>query len=156
MKISVLDQAPVSSGDSPEKTLEHTLELAKWTEQLGYHRYWVAEHHNTTGLASSSPEIVMTRIASVTKCIRVGSGGILLPQYSPYKIAENAKTMAGFFPDRIDIGLGRSPGGSSITRKALLDHQHKSLDEFPRQLADLQGFLHNSLPRDHAFRLVKA
>jgi len=84
MKISVLDQAPVSSGDSPEKTLEHTLELAKWTESLGYHRYWVAEHHNTSGLVSSSPEIMMTRIASVTKEIRVGSGGILLPQYSPY------------------------------------------------------------------------
>ncbi|WP_164214875.1 LLM class flavin-dependent oxidoreductase [Virgibacillus sp. YIM 98842] len=156
MKLSVLDQAPVSSGKTHEEALANTLELAQWTERLGYHRYWVAEHHNTIGLASSSPEVLMTRIASVTKDIRVGSGGILLPQYSPYKIAENAKTMAAFFPDRIDIGLGRSPGGSPITRKALLDHQHKSLEAFPRQLADLQGFLHNTLPRDHAFRLVKA
>ena len=156
MKISVLDQAPVSSGDSPEKTLEHTLELAKWTESLGYHRYWVAEHHNTSGLVSSSPEIMMTRIASVTKEIRVGSGGILLPQYSPYKVAENAKTLEAFFPNRIDLGVGRSPGGSPLTRSALTDNQHKSLSEFPRQLADLQGFLHNSLPRDHEFRLVKA
>ncbi len=156
MKISVLDQAPVSSGDSPEKTLEHTLELAKWTESLGYHRYWVAEHHNTSGLVSSSPEIMMTRIASVTKEIRVGSGGILLPQYSPYKVAENAKTLEAFFPNRIDIGVGRSPGGSPLTRSALTDNQHKSLSEFPRQLADLQGFLHNSLSRDHEFRLVKA
>lgn len=144
MKLSVLDRVPVSSGQTHEEVLEHTLALAKWTEQLGYRRYWVAEHHNTSGLASSSPEILMTRIASVTRRIRVGSGGILLPQYSPYKIAENAKTMAGFFPDRIDVGLGRSPGGPLITRKALLDHQHKSLDAFPRQLADLQGFLHNS------------
>jgi luciferase family oxidoreductase group 1 len=156
MKLSVLDQVPVSSGETHEEALEHTLELAKWTERLGLHRYWVAEHHNTIGLASSSPEILMTRIASVTNRIRVGSGGILLPQYSPYKIAENAKTMEAFFPNRIDVGVGRSPGGSSITRKALMDHQYKSLDEFPRQLADLQGFLHNTLPRDHEFRLVKA
>lgn len=156
MRLSVLDQAPISIGDSPEKTLQHTLELAKWTEQLGYYRYWVAEHHNTSGLASSSPEIMMTRIASVTNRIRVGSGGILLPQYSPYKIAENAMTLAGFFPNRIDIGVGRSPGGSQLTRLALTDDQYKSLRHFPRQLADLQGFLHNSLPADHKFRLVKA
>lgn len=156
MKLSVLDQAPVSAGDNPEKTLQHTLELAQWTEKLGYHRYWVAEHHNTNGLVSTSPEIMMTRIASVTNRIRVGSGGILLPQYSPYKIAENAKTLAAFFPNRIDIGVGRSPGGSQLTRAALTDSLHKSLSEFPRQLADLQGFLHNSLPRDHQFRLVKA
>jgi luciferase family oxidoreductase group 1 len=156
MKLSVLDQVPVSSGETHEEALEHTLELAKWTEQLGFHRYWVAEHHNTIGLASTSPEILMTRIASVTNRVRIGSGGILLPQYSPYKIAENAKTMEAFFPGRIDIGVGRSPGGSPITRKALMDHLYKNLDEFPRQLADLQGFLHNSLPRDHEFRLVKA
>ena len=156
MKLSVLDQAPISNGDSAETTLQHTLELAKWTESLGYHRYWVAEHHNTSGLASSSPEIMMTRIASVTEKIRVGSGGILLPQYSPYKIAENAKTLEAFFPNRIDIGVGRSPGGSPLTRSALTDNQHRSLSEFPRQLADLQGFLYHSLPRDHEFRLVKA
>lgn len=156
MRLSVLDQAPISKGDSPEQTLQHTLELAQWTEKLGYHRYWVAEHHNSNGLASSSPEIMMTRIASVTDQIRVGSGGILLPQYSPYKIAENAKTLAAFFPNRIDIGVGSSPGGSPLTRSALTDNQNKSLHDFPRQVADLQGFLHNSLPRDHAFRLVKA
>lgn len=156
MKLSVLDQVPISKGETPEEALGHTLELAQWTEKLGFHRYWVAEHHNTNGLASSSPEILMTRIASVTNRIRVGSGGILLPQYSPYKIAENAKTIGAFFRNRIDIGLGRSPGGSKVTRRALTDNQNKSLDEFPRQLADLQGFLHNSLPRDHEFRLVKA
>ncbi|MGP4041027.1 LLM class flavin-dependent oxidoreductase [Gracilibacillus sp. D59] len=156
MKLSVLDQAPIARGDTPEQTLENTLELAKWTEKLGYHRYWVAEHHNTNGLASSSPEIMMTRIASVTNKIRVGSGGVLLPQYSPYKIAEDFKTLAAFFPERIDLGVGRSPGGSQLTRSALTDNQNKSLREFPRQLADLQGFLHNSLPKDHEFRLVKA
>ncbi|WP_066187204.1 LLM class flavin-dependent oxidoreductase [Gracilibacillus timonensis] len=156
MKLSVLDQAPISRGDTPEQTLANSLELAQWTEKWGYTRYWVAEHHNTNGLASSSPEILMTRLASVTNRIRIGSGGILLPQYSPYKIAENAKTMAAFFPDRIDLGVGRSPGGSALTRSALTDNQNKSLQEFPRQLADLHGFLNNSLPREHPFRLVKA
>ncbi|WP_368653788.1 LLM class flavin-dependent oxidoreductase [Ornithinibacillus sp. 4-3] len=156
MKLSVLDQAPISKGDTSELTLQHTLELAQWAEKLGYHRYWVAEHHNSNGLASSSPEIMMTRIASVTNQIRVGSGGILLPQYSPYKIAENANTLAAFFPDRIDIGVGNSPGGSQLTRSALTDNQNKNLHDFPRQVADLQGFLHNTLPRDHEFRLVKA
>ncbi|MFD1412609.1 LLM class flavin-dependent oxidoreductase [Oceanobacillus jeddahense] len=156
MKLSVLDQSPISMGETPEIALQHTLELAKWTEELGYHRYWVAEHHNTNGLSISAPEIVMTRIASVTSRIRVGSGGILLPQYSPYKIAEIAKTLAAFFPDRIDLGVGNSPGGSPQTRAALTDNQNRSLAEFPRQVADLQGFLHNSLPRQHDFRLVKA
>ncbi|QGH35543.1 MsnO8 family LLM class oxidoreductase [Gracilibacillus salitolerans] len=156
MKLSVLDQAPISRGDTPEQTLANSLELAQWTEQLGYNRYWVAEHHNTNGLASSSPEIMITRIASVTTKIKVGSGGVLLPQYSPYKIAEDFKTLAGFFPERIDLGVGRSPGGSQLTRSALTDHQNKSLSDFPRQLIDLQGFLHNSLPREHEFRLVKA
>lgn len=156
MKLSVLDQAPISKGDSPEKTLQNTLKLAQWTEKLGYHRYWVAEHHNTSGLASASPEIMMTQIASVTDRIRVGSGGILLPQYSPYKIAENAKTLSAFFPNRIDIGVGSSPGGSPLTRAALTDNQNKSLREFPRQVEDLQGFMYNSLPHDHQFRLVKA
>ena len=156
MKLSVLDQAPISKGDTPEETLKKTIELAKWTESLGYHRYWVAEHHNTSGLASSSPEILMTNIAASTNQIRVGSGGILLPQYSPYKIAENAKTLSAFFPNRIDNGFGNSPGGSPSTQKALTDNHIKPIDDFPRQVSDLQGFLYNSLPRDHKFRLVKA
>lgn len=156
MKLSVLDQSPISMGETPDAALQHTLELAKWTEDLRFHRYWVAEHHNTNGLSISAPEIVMTRIASVTSRIRVGSGGILLPQYSAYKIAEIAKTLAAFFPNRIDLGIGNSPGGSPQTRAALTDNQNRSLAEFPRQAADLQGFLHNSLPRDHEFRLVKA
>ncbi len=98
----------------------------------------------------------MTNIAASTNQIRVGSGGILLPQYSPYKIAENAKTLSAFFPNRIDIGFGNSPGGSPSTQKALTDNHIKPIDDFPRQVSDLQGFLYNSLPRDHKFRLVKA
>lgn len=156
LRLSVLDQAPISKGHTPEETLQHTIKLAKWAESLGYHRYWVAEHHNTSGLASSSPEILMTQIAASTHEIRVGSGGILLPQYSPYKIAENAKTLSALYPNRIDIGFGNSPGGSPITQKALTDHHIKPKEDFYRQASDLQGFMHNTLPRNHEFRLVKA
>ncbi|QKY68774.1 LLM class flavin-dependent oxidoreductase [Lentibacillus sp. CBA3610] len=156
MKLSVLDQSPISRGSSPEQALNNTLKLAEITEQLGYTRYWVAEHHNTNGLASVSPEILIGRIASCTNKIRVGSGGVLLPQYSPYKVAENFKMLEALFPGRIDLGIGRSPGGSQDTRMALLDSIHKDMSEFPRQLHDLQGFLHNTLPQDHRYRLVKA
>ncbi|WP_029329023.1 LLM class flavin-dependent oxidoreductase [Lentibacillus jeotgali] len=156
MKLSVLDQSPISRGSDPETALNNTLKLAKITEDLGYTRYWVAEHHNTNGLASVAPEILIARIASYTEKIRVGSGGVLLPQYSPYKVAENFKMLEAMFPDRIDLGIGRSPGGSQDTRMALTDGINKSMRAFPRQLQDLQGFLHNSLPKDHPYRLVKA
>ncbi|TFJ94359.1 LLM class flavin-dependent oxidoreductase [Lentibacillus salicampi] len=156
MKLSVLDQSPISRGAGPEEALDHTLKLAEITEKLGYTRYWVAEHHNTNGLASVSPEILIARIASVTNTIRVGSGGVLLPQYSPYKVAENFKLLEAMFTERIDLGIGRSPGGSQDTQMALLDSIHKDMSEFPRQLHDLQGFLHNTLPKDHTYRLVKA
>ncbi len=126
MKLSVLDQAPISRGSGPEETLENTLKLAQITEELGYTRYWVAEHHNTNGLASVSPEILMTRIASCTETIRVGSGGVLLPQYSPFKVAENFKLLEAMFPGRIDLGIGRSPGGSQDTRMALTDSIQKA------------------------------
>lgn len=156
MKLSVLDQSPISRGSDPETALNNTLKLAKVTEELGYTRYWVAEHHNTNGLASVSPEILIARIASLTERIRVGSGGVLLPQYSPYKVAENFKMLEAMFPERIDLGIGRSPGGSQDTRMALTDGVNKSMKEFPRQLQDLHGFLHNTLPKDHPYRLVKA
>ncbi|MGP4108629.1 LLM class flavin-dependent oxidoreductase [Virgibacillus sp. L01] len=156
MKLSVLDQAPISRHSNAKETLNNTLKLAKITEELGYTRYWVAEHHNTNGLASTSPEVLITRIASLTETIRVGSGGVLLPQYAPFKVAENFKTLEVFFPDRIDLGVGRSPGGSQTTRLALTDSVNKSLRDFPRQLADLQGFLHNTLPKEHPYRMIKA
>lgn len=156
MKLSVLDQSPISRGSDPETALNNTLKLAKITEELGYARYWVAEHHNTNGLASVSPEILIARIASYTERIRVGSGGVLLPQYSPYKVAENFKMLEALFPGRIDLGIGRSPGGSQDTRMALTDGVNKSMREFSRQLQELQGFLHNTLAKDHPYRLVKA
>lgn len=156
MELSVLDQVPISRGDTPEKALNNALILAKKTEEFGYKRYWVAEHHNTNGLASSAPELVISQIAAHTKTIKVGTGGVLLPQYSPLKVAEMFKTLEAFYPGRIELGLGRSPGGSQETRLALTDHIKKSLSSFPRQVQELQGFLHNSLDKEHPFRSVKA
>ncbi|MBT2695643.1 LLM class flavin-dependent oxidoreductase [Bacillus sp. ISL-55] len=156
MKLSVLDQSVISKGDSAGQALRKTVELAKITEDLGYTRFWVAEHHNTNGIAGSSPEVLISHIASRTRKIRVGSGGVLLPQYSPYKVAENFKVLEALFPNRIDAGIGRSPGGSATTRLALTDGLRKSLNEFPKQVKDLQGFLRNDLPGDHPYQQVKA
>lgn len=156
MKLSVLDQSVISKGDSAGTALQKTVKLAQVSEALGYTRFWVAEHHNTNGIAGSSPEILISHIASNTSKIRVGSGGVLLPQYSPYKIAENFKVLEALFPNRIDAGIGRSPGGSPSTRMALTDGLRKSLNEFPRQVQDLQGFFLNQLPVEHPFHGVKA
>ncbi len=156
MKLSVLDQSPISKGQTPEKALQQTIELAQFTERLGFHRFWVAEHHNTNGLASTSPEVLISRIASATERIRVGSGGVLLPQYSPLKVAENFKMLEALFPNRIDLGLGRSPGGSQQTRLALTDGLQKTLSAFSRQVKELHGYLYNSLPEEHNYHGVLA
>ncbi|WP_175615984.1 LLM class flavin-dependent oxidoreductase [Piscibacillus halophilus] len=156
MKLSVLDQSPISKGQSPEDAIHNSIQLAKEAEKLGYHRYWVAEHHSTNGLACTSPEIMIGQIASQTNRIRVGSGGVLLPQYSPLKVAENFNMLAAFYPSRIDLGVGRSPGGPESVRLALTDGQKKSLSSSPRQVKDLQGFIHQSFPKDHDYRKIKA
>jgi luciferase family oxidoreductase group 1 len=143
VQLSVLDQSPISAGFSAGSALKNTLRLAKETEDMGYTRFWVAEHHNTNGLASSSPEVLIPVIASHTKRIKVGSGGVLLPQYSPFKVAENFRMLETIFPGRIDLGIGRSPGGSTETRLALTDGIRKSLNEFPHQLKRLQEYLHD-------------
>lgn len=156
MKLSVLDQSVVAKGDSAAETFRKTVKLAQVAEELGYTRFWVAEHHNSNGMAGSSPEILISHIASGTTRIKVGSGGILLPQYSPYKIAENFNVLQTLFPGRIDLGIGRSPGGSASTRLALTDGVRKSLNEFPRQVRDLQGFLHKEHPEGHPYQQVQA
>ncbi|WP_347860530.1 LLM class flavin-dependent oxidoreductase [Salimicrobium sp. PL1-032A] len=155
MKLSVLDQAPISSGDTPETSLQHSVELAKYTEDLGFHRYWMAEHHNTNGLASSAPEIAIGQILQHTESIRVGSGGVLLPQYSPLKVAETFRMLEAFHPGRVDLGLGRSPGGGQKTRAALTDGGTKPLSSFSRQVKELQQFLNNDLPKGHDYFGVK-
>ncbi len=141
MKLSVLDQSVLSSGNTAQETLQNTTALAQLTEQLGFVRFWVAEHHNTDGIAGTSPEILIAHLAAHTKKIKIGSGGVLLPQYSPFKVAENFKVLESLYPGRIDLGIGRSPGGNAETRLALTDGIRKSLNEFPRQVRDLQHYL---------------
>ncbi|MGD6942973.1 LLM class flavin-dependent oxidoreductase [Cytobacillus gottheilii] len=141
MKLSVLDQSVLSSGNTAQETLQNTTALAQLTEQLGFVRFWVAEHHNSDGIAGTSPEILIAHLAAHTKKIKIGSGGVLLPQYSPFKVAENFKVLESLYPGRIDLGIGRSPGGNAETRLALTDGIRKSLNEFPRQVRDLQYYL---------------
>ncbi|SFF60680.1 luciferase family oxidoreductase, group 1 [Halobacillus alkaliphilus] len=156
MKLSVLDQSPISKGETANEALQHSVELAKFTEDLGYYRYWVAEHHSTNGLASSSPEILIGQIAQATNTIRVGSGGVLLPQYSPLKVAENFRMLENFHPGRIDLGLGRSPGGGKKTRLALTDGFEKPLSSFSRQVKELQNFLFHSMEKGDSYFGVTA
>ncbi len=144
--LSILDQAPVSKGNEPHETLRRSAELARLSEGWGYKRYWFAEHHGTRGLASVSPEIMIAHTAAATTSIRVGSGGVLLPQYSPYKVAETFRQLEALHPNRIDLGVGRSPGGTTKIRLALTDGVKKSMTEFNRQLEDLSSFLTDSIP----------
>lgn len=109
MKLSVLDQSPVLAGTDPQEALRQTTELAKWTDRLGYHRFWVSEHHSSGSLAGSSPEILAAHLAAHTETIRIGSGGVLLPHYSPFKVAESFRVLETLHPDRIDLGVGRAP-----------------------------------------------
>jgi luciferase family oxidoreductase group 1 len=156
MQLSVIDQAPVSSGSTPAEALRNTLELARLCDRLGYRRYWIAEHHATELLACSSPEILMTRIAAETTRIRVGSGGIMLPHYSPLKVAENFRMLHALYPDRIDLGLGRAPGGGPLEAFALRRERtdRPMPDDFPDQLFELLAFLDRNFPGEHPFARI--
>jgi luciferase family oxidoreductase group 1 len=152
VRLSVLDQSPISEGSSGAQALEHTLDLARWCDELGYHRYWLAEHHATPMLAGPSPEALIGPVAAATRGIRVGSGGVMLPHYSPFKVAETFSVLSSLYPGRIDLGLGRAPGSDAMTMFALQrDRRQASPDDFPQQLVELLGHLHGTLPDDHPF-----
>src|ERR1700680_3059054 len=157
MILSVLDQSPVRAGGSAADALNETVALAQAAERWGYHRYWLAEHHATEGLAGSAPEIMVARVAPATTRIRVGSGGVMLSHYSPLKVAETFRVLEALYPGRIDLGIGRAPGSDYLTARAL---QHGpgalGLEHFPSQIADLLGFLHDALPSAHPFAGIKA
>ena len=154
--LGVLDQSPVISGHSPAEAIAETVELARLAEDLGYHRYWLAEHHAIAALADPSPEILVARVASATSRIRVGTGGVLLPYYSPLKIAEQFRMLEALFPGRIDLGLGRAPGGDPRTALALMDGEYPGAERMPQQLQDLIGFLDGTLPPAHPYAKVRA
>jgi luciferase family oxidoreductase group 1 len=150
--LSVLDQSPVSEGTTAASALHHTLDLAGLTDELGYARYWVAEHHATPALACAAPEILVGAIAARTERLRVGSGGVMLPHYSPLKVAETFSLLAGLHPERIDLGLGRAPGTDPMTMIALQrDRRHTAPDDFIEQLYELLALLEDRLPPDHPF-----
>jgi luciferase family oxidoreductase group 1 len=142
LRLSVLDQSPVPSGSTPAQALANSLDLARHVDRLGYTRLWYSEHHAMDLLAGSAPEILVTRAAAATTRIRVGSGGIMLPHYAPLKVAEVFRTLEAMFPGRIDLGLGRAPGGGQLEAYALRrTRQGPQADDFPQQLAELRAFL---------------
>ena len=156
LRLSILDQSPIVSGSTPADALRATIELARRAEALGYHRYWLAEHHNMRGLADPSPEILLGQIAAATNRMRVGTGGVLLPYYSPLKVAEVFRMYENLYPGRIDLGIGRAPGGDRMTANAMNPRAFDDMDGFPRQVMDVVGWLDRSLPEDHPFALVQA
>ena len=152
MILSVLDQTPIAAGTTPASALANSIDLARHCEALGYHRYWLAEHHASPALAGSAPEILIAAVAAATQRMRIGSGGVMLPHYSPLKVAETFSLLAGLYPDRIDLGLGRAPGSGQHTAVALQrDRRQHAPNDFPNQLAELIGYLEDSLPPGHPF-----
>ena len=138
---SILDLAPITEGSSASQALVNTLELARQAERWGFHRYWLAEHHNMTGIASAATAVVIGYVAGGTKTLRVGAGGIMLPNHAPLVVAEQFGTLETLYPGRIDLGLGRAPGTDQQTARALRRDLLSKADHFPQDLEELQGYL---------------
>ena len=144
--ISVLDLAPINEGSTAAEALQRSLDLARHAEKWGYNRYWVAEHHNMPGIASAATAVVIAHIAGGTKTIRVGSGGIMLPNHAPLVIAEQFGTLESLFPGRIDLGRGRAPGTDPLTARALRRSRTDTADTFPQDVMELQGYFRAAVP----------
>lgn len=157
MKLSIIDQSPVPAGCTPADALRNTIELARLADRLGYERYWIAEHHAIEALASPAPEILIARVAAETVGIRVGSGGVLLPHYSPLKVAEVFRMLHALYPGRIDLGVGRAPGGTPLDAFALRSEREREPpgDDFPQRLLELFAFLDGGFPAEHPFSRIK-
>jgi luciferase family oxidoreductase group 1 len=156
LRLGVLDQSPVVSGHAPAQAVAETLALAKLAEDVGYTRYWLAEHHAIAALADPCPEILLCRVAAETSRMRVGTGGVLLPYYSPFKVAEVFRMLEALYPGRIDLGIGRAPGGDLRTAQAVAYGAGVSAEHFPAQVRDLADFLDGTLPPGHPFAGVRA
>ncbi len=144
--LSVLDLAPVVEGSTAAEALRHTLDLARHAEAWGYRRYWLAEHHNMDGVACSATAVLIGHVAGGTQSIRVGSGGVMLPNHAPLVIAEQFGTLATLYPGRIDLGLGRAPGTDQMTARALRQHLVRDEDAFPQDVVELQAYLADAKP----------
>jgi len=155
MKLSILDQSPIISGHSAAQAIAETLKLARRADELGYHRYWLAEHHAIAALADPCPEILLARLGAETRRIRVGTGGVLLPYYSAFKVAEVFRMLEALYPGRIDLGIGRAPGGDQRTARAVGGGHFPDAEQFPQQVWELVGCLDGTLPEDHPFGKVR-
>ena len=157
MRLSILDQSPIAEGTSPAQALHNSIDLARFAESSGYQRYWVAEHHGSPMIAGSAPEVLLAALGAATERIRLGSGGVMLPHYSPFKVAETFSMLSGLYPGRIDLGVGRAAGTDPSTTFALQrDRRAASPDDFPNQLAELLAYVGDTMPERHTFaRLAK-
>ena len=156
LRLSVLDQSTAAQGRSQDLAIRETLELARHCDALGYHRYWVSEHHNSDSIVGTAPEVLMAAIAATTPRIRVGSAGVMLPHYSALKVAEQFRVLEAIAPGRIDLGVGRAPGSDPLTAFALNPHANAA-DDFPQQVLDLQAWVSGTpLPPAHPLRAIKA
>jgi len=155
MRLSVLDQSPVIAGHTPARAIEETLKLARRVEELGYSRYWLAEHHAIAALADPCPEILLARLGAETKRIRIGTGGVLLPYYSAFKVAEIFRMLEALYPGRLDLGIGRAPGGDARTARAVGGGRFPDAENFPQQVWELVGHLDGTLPDDHPEKNVR-
>jgi len=155
-RLSVLDQSPVPEGATPAQALQNSIELAKLVDSLGYKRFWMSEHHAMDLLACTAPEIMLARIGAETKEIRIGSGGIMLPHYTPLKIAEVFRTLHALYPGRVDLGIGRAAGGGPVEALALKRERKTPMsDDFPEQVSELLAFLGHHFPAGHPFAGIK-
>jgi luciferase family oxidoreductase group 1 len=145
LKLSILDQSPVISGLGARRAIEETLALARRADELGFHRYWLAEHHAIAALADPCPEVLVARLGAETRRIRVGTGGVLLPYYSAFRTAEAFRMLEALYPGRIDLGLGRAPGGDARTARAVGGGRFPDAENFPRQVWELAALLEGSL-----------
>lgn len=145
-RLSVLDLAPIRQGGDAAQAFQHTRELARHVEALGYSRYWLAEHHNMTGIGSAATAVLIGHVAASTERIRVGSGGVMLPNHTPLVVAEQFGTLACLYPDRIDLGLGRAPGTDPRTVRALRRDRSGGADQFPRDVMELQSYFQRAQP----------
>ncbi|MEA2721470.1 MAG: hypothetical protein QOJ39_3334, partial [Candidatus Eremiobacteraeota bacterium] len=153
LPLGILDQSPVLAGARPRDAVLATIALAREAERLGYDRYWLAEHHAMQGLADPAPEILLARITAETARIRVGTGGVLLPHYAALKVAEQFRMLDALAPGRIDLGIGRAPGGTQRVSMAL---ESADVQRFPRQVSDVVGFLDGTLSEEHPFAKLVA
>jgi luciferase family oxidoreductase group 1 len=157
MRLSVLDQSTTSKGQTQDASIRETLALAQQCEALGYHRYWLSEHHNSGTIVGTAPEVLMAAIAATTTRIRIGSAGVMLPHYSALKVAEQFRVLEALAPGRIDLGVGRAPGSDRLTSYALNPNPQDVHEQFPAQIMDLQAWLTGTpLADKHPFREIVA